>query len=127
MATRKPKSNREKAAALDAKIYGKERQYDREMTKMELVDALTFYNSFSRKDLEKHVITFMKKVGYSKTQMTQFSACEDWKFPITSAKLAAVYNKSGEVALTSSVINNLKKNIDNCVEILFFYIYSISK
>lgn len=116
MATRQPKSNREKAAVLDAKIYGKERQYDRLMTKMELVDALTFYNSFSRKDLEKHVTTFMKKVGYSKTQISDFNACEDWKFPITSAKLAAVYNKSGEIALASSAINNLKSDIDRCIE-----------
>jgi hypothetical protein len=127
MATRQPKSNREKAAALDAKIYGKERQYDRLMTKMELVDALTFYNSFSRKDLEKHVTTFMKKVGYSKTQISDFNACEDWKFPITSAKLAAVYNKSGEIALQSSAINNLKNDIDRCIEQGRLNIIALSK
>jgi hypothetical protein len=116
MATRKLKSNREKAEALDAKIYGKERQYDREMTKMELVDALTFYNSFSRKDLEKHVMTFMRKSGYSKDNISQFNACEDWRLPMTSAKLAAVINKSGEVALPKTAIINLKADIDRCIE-----------
>lgn len=115
MATRKLKSNREKAEAIDAKIYGKERQYDREMTKMELINALTFYNSFSRKDLEKHVIAFMKKSGYSKTQISQFAACEDWRLPMTSAKLAAIISKSGEIALSSSAINNLKTDIDRCI------------
>ena len=116
MATRQVKSNREKAAALDAKIYGKERTYDREMTKMELVNALTFYNGFSRKDLDKNVITFMKKNGYSKTQIAEFSACEDWKFPMTSAKLASIIAKSGEVALPAAALAELKANINACVE-----------
>lgn len=116
MATRKPKSNREKAEAIDAKIYGKERQYDREMTKMELINALTFYNSFSRKDLEKHIITFMRKSGYSKDNILQFNACEDWRLPMTSAKLAAVINKSGEVALSKDAIINLKADLDRCIE-----------
>lgn len=115
MATRKLKSNREKAEAIDAKIYGKELQYDREMTKMELINALTFYNSFSRKDLEKHVIAFMKKSGYSKTQVSEFAACEDWRLPMTSAKLAAVISKSGEIALPSSAINNLKDDLNRCI------------
>lgn len=115
MATRKPRSNREKAEAIDAKIYGKERQYDREMTKMELISALSFYNSFSRKDLEKHVLAFMKKAGYSKTQVSEFNACEDWKFPLTSAKLAAVISKSGEVALTKNALEGLKRDIDTCI------------
>ena len=116
MATRQVKSNREKAAAIDAKIYGKERTYDREMTKMELVNALTFYNGFSRKDLDKNVITFMKKNGYSKTQIAEFSACEDWKFPMTSAKLASIIAKSGEVALPVTALAELKANINTCIE-----------
>jgi len=116
MATRKLKSNREKAAAIDAKIYGKERHYDREMTKMELVDALSFYNSFSRADLIKHVITYMKKSGYSRTQISEFTACEDWKFPITSAKLCAVINKSGEIALSKNAIEDLRSDIEGAIK-----------
>jgi hypothetical protein len=116
MATRKPKSNREKAEAIDAKIYGKELLYDREMTKMELINALTFYNSFSRVDLMKSVVTYMKKSGYSKSEISQFAACEDWRLSITSAKLAAIINKSGIIALSSSAINNLKADLARCIE-----------
>ncbi len=111
MATRKPKSNREKAEAIDAKIYGKELQYDRAMDKMELIKALSFYNSFSRVDLMKHVVTYMKKAGYSRSQISEFNACNDSRFPITTAKLAAVINKSGEVALPASALETLKSEI----------------
>jgi hypothetical protein len=82
---------------------------------MELIEALSFYNSFARKDLARHILSFMKKAGYSREQITNFNACEDWRLPITSAKLAAVINKSGEIALEKRAIDNLKQDIDKCV------------
>jgi hypothetical protein len=58
----------------------------------------------------------MKKSGYSKTEISQFSACEDWRLPVTTAKLAAIINKSGIIALSSSAINNLKADLAQCIE-----------
>ena len=116
MATKSPKSNREKAAAIDARIYGVEPKYDREMTKVELIDALNFYNSFARKDLMKSVLVFMKNAGYSKNHISDFSLCEDWRMDITSAKLAAIVNKNNSSVLSKGALTRLRDNVEICIE-----------
>jgi hypothetical protein len=116
MATKVVKSNREKAAALNARMFGVEPKYDREMTKVELIDALNFYNSFSRKDLMKSVLVFMKNAGYSKTHISDFSLCEDWRLDMTSAKLTAIINKNNSSVLSKATITRLRDNIETCIE-----------
>ena len=116
MATKSPKSNREKAAALNARMFGVEPKYDHEMTKVELIDALNFYNSFSRKDLMQSVLVLMKNAGYSKTHISDFSLCEDWRLDMTSAKLAAIVNKNNSSVLSKGALTRLRDNIETCIE-----------
>ena len=116
MATKVVKSNREKAAALNARMFGVEPKYDREMTKVELIDALNFYNSFSRKDLMQSVLVFMKNAGYSKTHISDFSLCEDWRLDMTSAKLTAIINKNNSSVLSKGALTRLRDNIETCIE-----------
>lgn len=109
------KSNREKATALDAKIYGVEPKFNTMMSKMELINALNFYNSFDRKDLMKSVNTYMKNAKYDPLDIEAFKSCEDWMMSISLAKVAALINKNGASNIPDGYETQLKEAISQCV------------